>query len=482
MEFFRMQTPGELDASPYSVKVNGLSLSYKDEDAFPFIVYKDNVVFGAREQEHDDLECRYGRNGIELEGRYWINKKVIAVWSYAYDDRTNEQEQIRRLANALRSRLGLNTNRISIYLDLYVGKTEEHDGESFIVGLTLNEYLSTTIPGDPNEYFWHIMHKNDVLSKETGVVSKNGMLNKDIWRHYEVDEVIKLDRNDLKRIVENVIKEYHQGQQLVLPFDGSDEPYNDMQFMEWVEKHGEYGKLPSQPNAMEEVMTNKMLFDVGESTFFYGTGEEFDNEYFHEVFSKFVDTNGGNILFNDQNDTVDNIVDNIDSPNDVLYYLNENAQPLWYNYIVNRGRETMDWWIQNRLEINADGLIYCERMIAMEKARGRYHSEKEEGDMDYYQMLDNQYSGIGVYWSYAHGGGQVYFYNTRYGQEVLIRGWVSPDSVDWEKTISLDSMDEQELRLYGDATVQIDSMEIWTPESGKVNLLGNRGSILMKTS
>lgn len=301
--------------------------------------------------------------------------------------------------------------------------------------------------------------------------------------------VIRLTENDLRNIVgavlervmdeKSVINEIHQGQQLILPFDGDSEPYNWMQYMEWLEKHGEYGKLPSQPNAMEEVMTNKMLFDVGESTFFYGTGEEFDNEYFYEVFSKFVESNGGNTLFNDQNDTVDSIVNNIDSPNDVLYYLNENAQPLWYNYIVNRGRETMDWWIQNRLEINGDGLIYCERMISMEKAWGRYHSE--EGDMDYYQMLDDQYNGIGIYWSYAHGGGNVYFYNTRCGQDILVKGWVSPKDVDWTATISLDSMDEQELRLYpGSSKIQIDEVDTWDEETGQNIKLPLKGSLLIE--
>lgn len=288
-------------------------------------------------------------------------------------------------------------------------------------------------------------------------------------------DIVKAVSKCLRRL-----NELHYGQQLILPFDGSSEPHNWMQFMEWLEEHGKYGKLPSQPNAMEEVMTNKMLFDVGESTFFYGTGEEFDNEYFYDVFSKFVESNGGNTLFNDPNDTVDSIDDKIDSPNDVLYYLNEDAQSLWYNYIVNRGRETMDWWIQKRLEINDDGLIYCERMIAMESARDRYHSE--EGDMDYYQMLDDQYSGIGQYWSYAHGGGNVYFYNAHHGQDVLIKGWVSPYDVDWTATISLDSMDEQELRLDYGAKVQIDEITTWDEESGgKVNLL-SKGSIIVPVS
>lgn len=288
---------------------------------------------------------------------------------------------------------------------------------------------------------------------------------------------MKLTESDIINLVKRVLKEYHEGQQLILPFDGSSEPHNWMQFIEWLESHGTYGKLPSQPNAMEDVLTNSMLFSIGESTFFYGTGEEFDGDYFYEIFSEFVKANGGNTLFANPNSTVDEIVDEIDSPNDVLYYLNEQAQTTWYNFIVNRGRETMDWWMEHRFDIDEDGLIYCERMIAIEKANERYHGE--EDGFDYYQTLDDQYTGIGEYWSYAKGGGQVYFNKTRSPQDVLVKGRVSPKDVDWTATISLDSMDEQELRLDYGAKVQIDEITTWDEESGGLVRLPLKGSLII---
>jgi len=290
-------------------------------------------------------------------------------------------------------------------------------------------------------------------------------------------QVIQLTEQDLRNIVSEVIDELHQGQQLMLPFDGNSEPYNWMQYMEWLEEHGKYGTLPSQPDAMEKVMTNGMLMEVGESTFFYGTGEEFDSDYFYEIFNGFVKENQDVQLFNNPQETVDGIMEQIDSPNDVLYYLTPDGTNRWMAFIVQRGKETMDYWVNNRLEINGDGLIYCERMIAMEKANDRYHSE--EGNMDYYQMLNDQYNGIGVYWSYAHGGGNVYFYNAHHGQDILVKGWVSPYDVDWIATVSLESMDEQELRLNHDAKVQIDEITTCSEEAGGNIRLPLKGSFII---
>ena len=290
-------------------------------------------------------------------------------------------------------------------------------------------------------------------------------------------EVIRLTEQDLRNIVSEVIDELHQGQQLMLPFDGDSEPYNWMQYVEWLEEHGKYGTLPSQPDAMEKVMTKKMLMEVGESTFFYGTGEEFDGDYFYEIFEGFVKENQDVQLFNNPQETVDGIMGQIDSPNDVLYHLTPEGTNRWMAFIIQRGKETMDYWLGNRLEINGDGLIYCERMIAMEEANGRYHSE--EGNMDYYQMLNDQYNGIGQYWSYAHGGGNVYFYNAHHGQDILVKGWVSPYDVDWVATISLNSMDEQELRLNYDAMVQIDEITTWSEEAGGNIRLPLKGSMVI---
>lgn len=297
--------------------------------------------------------------------------------------------------------------------------------------------------------------------------------------HTIYTNMLHLNKDDIRYIVESVIKEYHQYQQLMLPFDGSDEPYNDMQFMEWVDEHSTRGKLPPAPGAMNKILSDpNIMFEVGCSNFYYGLGEELDTEGYYEFLFIFAEQNGEGVL--QPGETVDSIIDAIPNVQETKSFLTENGAELWRRAIIDTGIDTMKWWINERLQINEQGLIYCERMIDIEYSTDRYKDDQYK--KDYYETLEDMYSGIGEYWSYCPGGGAVYFNVAKHAQEVLIRGWVSPDSVDWETTISLDSMDEQELRLYGDATVQIDSMEIWAPESGKVNLLGNRGSILMKIS
>lgn len=53
----------------------------------------------------------------------------------------------------------------------------------------------------------------------------------------------------------------------------------------------------------------------------------------------------------------------------------------------------MNDWVKHSLKINEKGLIYCERMITIDKLMDRSHSTK--GDMDYYQMLSDNYDGVG---------------------------------------------------------------------------------------
>jgi hypothetical protein len=305
-----------------------------------------------------------------------------------------------------------------------------------------------------------------------------------MWRHYGVvgenENPIKLDTNDLRYIVENVIKEYHKGQQLILPFDGNDEPYNYMQFIEWLEEVGKYGKLPSAPNGLNDVFENtEILRDMGISSFYYGTGEEFDADGYYDFMCDFIKMNGEGVLVDGYN--ADRILDEIGCVEDTASFLTKEGVELWKNAIIEKGRQWSQWWKNSSLTVNENGLIYCERMIGLEPIMKRYHAPEEFNNQDYYQMLKSDYSGIGECWSYARGGGRIYFdyYGT---QEVLLKGWVSPSDVDWGSTVSLDSMNEEELRLGYNATVQIDSIEIWTNDEdgnyGKHNL-PLKGSLLI---
>ena len=294
---------------------------------------------------------------------------------------------------------------------------------------------------------------------------------------------MRINEQDLRWIVNSVLKEYHQNQQLMLPFDGNSEPYNYMQFMEWLEEYGTYGKLPSQPGAMKELLTPDVLYNMGRSTFYYGTGEELDTDGLAEAFIKFVGENKDAQILTDASLDVNDIAygNDIYCPEDFSTYLTEEGYKKWKGYITWIGDEAMKWWISERLDINEDGLIYCERAIDMERARDRYHGG-EDKDEDYYQTLKDNYGGIGVYWSYAPGGGCVYFYTAANPQTILVKGHVSPKDVDWDTTISLDSMEEQELRVNQNAIIQIDEITMWDEEAGGNVRLPLRGSLLMRAN
>lgn len=477
MKFYRSKTKGEYQASPCQVRVDGLNLSFLDDEAFPIIVCSDRVVFGTRGTEHHDMYPRINRSRIENEGRFWLGANVLTLWNFDYSGECNYVDCVKRIIVALRKRIGINPNDVTVYLECAVAQTEEHEYEDFVVAVPALEYIGLNISGDLSEFFWHIMHKEDIAKPQVQQVTSNGMNAKDVWRHYEVAESMRIDENTLRQIVEGVVKEYHQNQQLILPFDGSDEPYNYMQFLEWLDEHSTKGTLPAEPGTMEKIVENDTtMFDVGVSTFYYGTGEEFDAEGYDDFLREFVRVNGQQMLA--QGQSVDSIMETIPNVEETKNYLSPTGVDVWSRAMIERGRDTMYWWMSERLEVNESGLIYCERAIDLETLFGRYHDE--DHNKDYYEMLEDSYSGIGEYWSYAHGGGCVYFYSAKNPTTVIIRGWVSPRSVNWSATICLDSMDEQELRLDYDATIQIDEIEAWTEDYGKINILGNRGSILMQ--
>lgn len=213
MRFFREKKYGEFDVTPYCVNVDGLHLSYMDEDAVPVIVYTNKVVWGGRGCEHDSIEIKHGEKNEKLLARYWIKSHVLAIWSFPGEGTNTEREWFACLADSMKKH-GINPNNVILYLEFYVENTPEHDAEAFIIEFTLQEYLSINIGGEPNEFFWHMMNRETKIQNEPQTITKNGMNAKDVWRHYEVQETIRLTEQDLRDIVNSVIKEYHQHQQL----------------------------------------------------------------------------------------------------------------------------------------------------------------------------------------------------------------------------------------------------------------------------
>lgn len=293
-----------------------------------------------------------------------------------------------------------------------------------------------------------------------------------------------LNESDIVEIVKKCVKrlnEIHKGQQLMLPFDGSSEPYNYMHFLEWLESVGTYGKLPPPKNNIDSLYYNKVLMkDMGLATFYFSMGAELDDEGFEMFMDDFNSKYGPKIFISGEFPT------DFVYPDDVPALLTEEGKKYWDEELISVGREKFDDWINHKITLNKEGLVYCEREIEISSPFERidfaddYYDNRET--MDYYSVLQDNYSGIGEYWSYAVGGACTYFNGrTKNPRPITLKGWVSPDDVAWSTSIELESMDEQELRLNYDGKVQIDRIEYWDEELGNVNLL-SKGSIIVPVS
>jgi len=263
----------------------------------------------------------------------------------------------------------------------------------------------------------------------------------------------RMSGKDLKTIiaetVRNIITEIHQGQQFSIPFDGNSEPVNFEHFIDYLETIGKYGKINS-PKMIEFYNDKNVLRDCGIGSFFFGM-DELDEDGFNEFIENF------NEKYNSYNLWVQGIPDvyssNVDT-NTIYNYLTPQGINLWDKEIVNRGYDVISDFIY-KMTINDKGQIYCERMIILPNPTERY----SEGSQDFYDSLLNDYGdSMGVYWSYANGGGRQYYDSKYQGSEVILKGFVNPEDVDWEMTIQLETMDESELRLIPNALVEIDEI------------------------
>ena len=110
----------------------------------------------------------------------------------------------------------------------------------------------------------------------------------------------------------------------------------------------------------------------------------------------------------------------------------------------------------NKFTLNKRGLIYVERAIML--------------DLDEDLSLLN-YSSIGECWSWRKFNAQSYCASDRFNiQEkcnrvnVVICGYVHPDSIDWLETIYLNSYDmknETEIRMKDNAYVEVAYIKLW---------------------
>lgn len=183
MKFYLYNKKRAYEASPYAVSVDGVKCTYKDSDSVPFIItLEGRVCFGMPGSEHHEILARVGETQSRAEGRFWRRSGALTFWDENLDI---NRENVNLVVDALRDRIGADEGAIRMFLDCqYEGV--DRTGDGLIVELTPAEYLSMNIPARQNtRYFWDLYRKKVKLSGGDDKAAGNGMLSRDIWRHYQ---------------------------------------------------------------------------------------------------------------------------------------------------------------------------------------------------------------------------------------------------------------------------------------------------------
>ena len=213
MKFYLYNKEHPYQASPFAVSVDGVSCSYRDSDAIPLVItLGGRVCFGVPGSEHHEVLAHIGETQSRAEGRFWMWGGVLSFWDEEHDI-TNEN--IKLVINALRDRFKVDSGDIRMFLDCQYDQSKRADG-GLIVEISPAEYLSMNVPfGQNRQYFWDLYIKRAKLSGEDGdKVAGNGMLKRDVWRHYQnvgegkVGSKVIISEDRLKEIIVSVLKEH----------------------------------------------------------------------------------------------------------------------------------------------------------------------------------------------------------------------------------------------------------------------------------
>lgn len=185
MKFYLYDTENAYEASPYAVFVSGVKCHYNDADSLPFIITMGGrVCFGEPGSEHHEILASIGEPQGRAEGRFWKKSGALTFWE---EERDITAENVRLVVSAIHNKTGINPNDIRMFLDC------QHDGRDrrgsgLIVEVSPMEYLSLRVPeGQNRRYFWDLYRKKAKISNGDGdnAAVSNGMLAKDVWRHYQ---------------------------------------------------------------------------------------------------------------------------------------------------------------------------------------------------------------------------------------------------------------------------------------------------------
>jgi len=291
----------------------------------------------------------------------------------------------------------------------------------------------------------------------------------------------------------NRLLEYYT--QLKLPFNdttskGYDDKYNYEHFIDWMEYYGKYGMLPNsnvdESQLMEIINKNKQeafkLYldnDIEDSNYLYALSNSLS-----QLYSRCEDGDDLRVYFAlleemyenppmDVQDLMDLCDLNIEDVDDIEKILtDEGKEAFKQNMFEFFEDEYTSNGIPRELTINERGLIYIEREITVPNVLSTEmpdntisrSSSIDTANNNYFELLRNNFVGLGSCWTWRKGKGEAYCGNFyRNGNLILLQGWVDPKDVNWEETIYRNAYslsEEKELFINSGKMVEIDKVVV----------------------
>ena len=288
-----------------------------------------------------------------------------------------------------------------------------------------------------------------------------------ISESYKTKKTIFINENQL-----NILKEYRN--QLILPFDGDDRKMNYEHFVDWLEEIGTYGKLPQSTANIESLIEN----NTQEAYESFINWEDSTYDSFFDFMNICIDKQEDIYsLFDVDTESIDEILESKDYWQ--LYdYLNNVGEQEFEKFRKDNFNQLLEDFI-GMYQINDRGLLYVERAIEIPMITDKTFKTYSGVKNDLYNFLQDNYGNhIGQYWSWYRGKVQSsggYYSKTN---NILICGYVAPESVDWEETIAKQAYglrDEKEIFINYNEPIEITNIKVGNNKSLPLN-----GPIIVK--
>lgn len=274
-------------------------------------------------------------------------------------------------------------------------------------------------------------------------------------------------KTNIDIIIEKVLREYlgrniiHENRsQLTLPFDGKIHKHGYEDFIDYLESIGKYGKL-SSCNDFDYENVFKGRIKLGD-LLKWDDASVCDVLYYCCIkLMKMVNVLDGDIR------VMERFEYDCDKPKKIYDYCVSILVD--YGLDVDVIYDSLEELVNDnplgiRLDVDSDGLVKIERAIDLEKLLDKYGND--EDDLYTRIMGDDYYSqGLGLCWTWMSGNAESY--NGGCGDEIVIKGRVNPNDINWEGTVECNFSIpcEMEIRLNENVPVEVD--EIIVSKLGK---------------